>query len=349
MVLVYNSKSVKNMDETIKDAILAAGVPLSVYTDCYTDLGPANRSALKRFVNICSKISQNKLPIPPSPFIELIVDRTTGKSKQDFTGSVDGKKGTGKSYTGGYECGRYAIETAEKLGGDPKDYFSLENCALLEDTEGITRILNEAEKYQAILIDDAGVAVSNRDFATQKNKNFNKIITVCRTMRWFVLQNAPISSHIDLQQRELMDMIGHIYKSYHEDGFNIVKFNSSETKYRFGKKRVYEKRYSFFDRKFDFYCAYSPDVLDPFKGFTAKYDKQRDEAAIRLINEITVTEKDRKNPVSPRAKKRKENIEKYGQRIKDMLEEGRSARYITSKTGLTDHMINVIAAEMGMK
>jgi len=337
------------MDQTIVDAIVAAGVPLSVYTNCYTDLGPANRSALKRFVNICSLISQNHLPLPPSPLIEFVVDRTTGESKQDFTGSIDGKKGKGKSYTGGYENGRYAIEVADRWGQDPKDYFSLDNCALLEDTEGITRILDEAEKYQAIMIDDAGVAVSNRDFATQKNKNLNKIMTVCRTKRWFVMQNAPMSSHIDLQQRELMDMIGHIYKSYHKDGFNIVKFNSSESVFRFGKKRVYEKRYSFYDRKIDFYCAYSPDVLDPFKGFTKKYEKQREEAANRLISEITVTEKERKNPISNRAKKRKENIEKYGQRIKDMLEEGRSARYITSKTGLTDHMINVIAAEMGMK
>jgi len=184
MVLVYNSKSVKNMDETIRDAILAAGVPLSVYENGYVDLGPSNRSALKRFVNICSKISQNKLPIPPSPFIEFIVDRTTGKSKQDFMGILSGKKGMGKSWTGGYDCGRYAIEVADRWGQDPKDYFGLENCVLLEDVEGVTKILDEMEKHQAIMIDDAGVAIGNRDFATQKSKNLNKITMTCRTKRW---------------------------------------------------------------------------------------------------------------------------------------------------------------------
>jgi hypothetical protein len=349
MVLVYNSRSVKSIDESIKQTIIDAGVPISVYENCFTDLGPSNKSALKRFVNICSIISQKKLPLPPSPFIEFIVDRTTGKSKQDFTGSVDGKKGMGKSYTGGYECGRYAIEVSDRWGQDPKDYFSLNNCALLEDTEGITKILDEAEKYQAIMIDDAGVAVSSRDFATQKNKNLNKIMTVCRTKRWFVMQNAPMSSHIDLQQRELMDMIGHIYKSFHEDGFNIVKFNSSNSIYRFGKKRVFEKRFSFFDRKIDFYCAFSPDILDPFAGFTDKYDIQRETAANKLISDITVSEKSRNNPITNREKKRQENIERYGEKIRKMVSCGDSNRSICRATGLTDHMVNRIVSELSLK
>jgi hypothetical protein len=146
-----------------------------------------------------------------------------------------------------------------------------------------------------------------------------------------------------------MDMIAHIYKPFHEAGFNVLKINSSESTFRFGKPHTFEKRFSFFDRKFDFWCCYSPDILDPFKGFIEKYDKQREEAANKLISSITVQEKARANPVSPRAKKRAENLEKYGQRIKDMLQEGKSARQITRATGLTDHMVNIIASEMGMK
>jgi hypothetical protein len=293
MVLVYNSRTVKTMDESIKELIINANVPLCIYTNNYADLGPRNNSALDRFAIICTNISKYNLPLPPSPFIEFVVDRTTGKSKQDFTGTIDGKKGMGKSYTGGFECGRYAIELADRWGQDPTDYFSLENCALLEDTEGITKILDEAEKYQAILIDDAGIAVGSRDFATQKNKNLNKILTVCRTKRWFLMQNAPLTSQIDLQQRELMDMSGHIYKSFHKAGFNLVKINSIEHTYRNGKRKVFERKFIFYDRKMDFYCAYSPDVLDPFEGFTDKYDKLREEAANNLISEVT----DRKSVV----------------------------------------------------
>jgi len=346
MVLVYNSRTVKDMPEEDKERILAAGVPPTVYTDCYTELGPANKSALKRFVKICDKIYKNNLPLPPSPFIEFVVDRTTGTSKQDFTGMVDGKKGKGKSYSTGYLLGRYAIEVADRFGQDPKDYFTLENCALLEDTQGITKILDEAEKYQAIMIDDASIAMGSRDFATQKNKNLNKIMTVCRTKRWFVMQNAPMTSHIDLQERELMDMSAHIYKSYHEGGFNIVKINSIDSSYRMGRKRIFEKRYSFYDRKIDFYCAYSPDILDPFEGFIEKYDKQREEAANRLIKEIGIQEKGRMNPVNKREQNQLEYLERHGWTIKKMKEEGISNYQISAETGLTPHMINVLYARL---
>lgn len=348
MVLVYNSRTVKNMDDAIKEQILAADVPLSVYTDCITDLGPRNRSAMGRFANICSAIIREGLPLPPSPFIEFVADRTTGKSRQDFTGTLDGKKGMGKSYSTGYEQGRYAMEVADRWGQDPKDYFSIDNCALLEDTDGITKILDEAEKYQAIMIDDASVALGSRDFATQKNKNLNKIMTVCRTKRWFVMQNAPMSSHIDLQERELMDMSAHVYKSFHEAGFNLIKINSVNSVYRAGKKRVYEQRFTFYDQKIDYYCAYSPDILDPFKGFISKYDKQREEAANRLISEVTGSEQERKNPVDKRAEKLREAMEKHGQTIKDMMEEGKSFRAICRKTGLTDAMVNKVIPQMGL-
>jgi hypothetical protein len=349
MVKVYNSRTVSSMPQEDIDAIIAAKVPMEIYTSNYTDLGPANRSALGRFANICQAVLDNKLPIPPSPFIEHIVDLTTGKSKQDFSMTMDAKKGAGKSWSGGYIGARYATEVADRWGHNASDYFSLENCALLEDTEGISNILETAEKYQAIMIDDAGTAIGSRDFAQQKNKNFNKILTVCRTKRWFVILNSPMATHLDLQVRELVDASAHIYKSFHDKEFNIYKINITESKFRFGKKHIFERRFSFFDRKFDFWCAYSPDKLDPFKGFTAKYDKQREEAANRLITKISADEKERKNHVSPREKKKKENLEKYGTTVKQMLEEGKSFREIARKTGLSDYMLNITIAEMGLK
>lgn len=349
MVLVYNTKNVKTMPQEIKDEITKAGVPLEIYNTGFVDLGPSNRSAIKRFANICSDISKYNLPLPPSQIIEFIAGRTTGKSKQDFTAIVDAKKGQGKSWSSAYLAGRYAIEIAERFGQNPQDFFTLENCALLEDTEGITKILDEADKQQAIIIDDAGTAIGSRDFAQQKNKNFNKILATCRTKRWFVILNVPISSHIDVQVRELVDANIHIYKSFHEGGFNLLKINSSESIFKFGKKKVIEKRFSFFNRKFDFWCAYSPDVLEPFVGFTEKYDKQRDEAANRIISDITIQEKDRGNPISKRDKKRLEALTKHGKTVQVMLEQGKSARQITKATGLTDHMINIIASELGLK
>lgn len=349
MVLVYNSRTVKDMDPVIIAALQEHGIPHSVYVNSFMDLGPHNKSALNRFVAICRDIIKFDLPIPPSPFIEFVADRTSGKSKQDFTMIIDAKKGFGKSYSSAYVAGRYAMEMADRFKQNPKDYFSLENCALLEDTEGITKIMDEAEKQQAIIIDDAGTAIGSRDFAQQKNKNFNKILATCRTKRWFVILNVPISSHIDVQVRELVDATVHIYKPFHELGFNILKINSSESNYRFGKKKVFEKRFSFFNRKFDFWCAYSPDVLEPFTGFSEKYDKQRDDAANRIIRDITAQEKDRGDPRTSREKKRQEYLEEYGGQIREMVACGDSNRKICRATGLTDHMVNRVISELNLK
>lgn len=349
MVQVFNTENIKDMTPEQEQQIIDEGVPISIYKQGLMELGPSNKSALRRFANICTTISLKQLPIPPSQFVEFVAKRTTGKSKQDFTAIVDAKKGYGKSYSSAYLAARYAMQIAYQFDQNPKDYFTLENCALLEDTEGITKILDEADKQQAIIIDDAGTAVGSRDFAQQKNKNFNKILATCRTKRWFVILNVPISSHIDVQIRELIDANIHIYKPFHEAGFNLLKINSSESLFKFGKKKVIEKRFSFLGKKFDFWCAFNPDVLDPFKGFTDKYDKQRDDAANRIISDITVQEKDRGNPMTKQEKKRQEAVQKHGKTIQMMFERGDSARKMTAATGLTDHMINIVKAEMGIK
>lgn len=349
MVRVYNTRNVLEMPEEDKEKIKAAGVSLNVYSQSLASLGPSNGRAVGQFSGLCTRISKNHLPIPPSRLIEFIVDRTTGQSKQDFSMTLDAKKGQGKSYTSGYIAGRYAIEIADRLGQQPKDFFSLNNCALLEDTDGISRILETAEKHQVIIIDDAGTAIGSRDFAQQKNKNFNKILTVCRTKRWFVILNSPMATHLDLQVRELVDAAAHIYKPYHADGFNIYKVNSTESLIRFGKKKVIEKRYSFNNKKFDFYCAFSPDILDPFKGFTKKYDEQREEAANRMISDISAQEKERKEDLPKSERRKREATEKHGETIRKLMEEGKSFREIARKTGLSDYRMNQIIAELNLK
>ena len=193
------------MGQDLRDNIVAHGVPISVYDNALVDLGPANHSSLARLANLATNITKYNLPIPPSPFIELIAGRTSGDSKQDFSMLMDGPKGKGKSYSSAYIQGRYAMEMAERFGQDPKDFFTLDNCVLLEDTEAITRIAEEADKYQGILVDDAGTAVGSRDFQQEKNKNVNMLLSVCRPRRWFLLFNSPVKTHIDLQIRELVE------------------------------------------------------------------------------------------------------------------------------------------------
>lgn len=327
------------IDNYNKDPHTVTLVPMEIYTNGYTPLGAANTSALKRMANIASAILRYNLPIPPSSFIEWLARRIGGKSKQDFSFMMDGDKGTGKSYSSAYFGGRFGMTMGEIWGGEPDDYFAIGNCCLLEDTKEIVNLLLQAKRQQYIIIDDAGIAVGSRDFAEQKNKNFNKIHATCRTKRWCLGLNVPVGTHLDLQIREVVNAKMNAYKSFHEDGFNIIKINSSSTKVRLNKKFPQEKRYSFHGKKYDFWVAYSPDILPVYKGFTKEYDRQRDESTDRVIRQVVALEEAAEQVNTERNKQWEKLKKTYIPKIKKLIaEEGKPVvTHIMQKTGLTQY------------
>jgi len=362
---IYNSRSAKHITQEDIDAILAANVPIEMYTKGYLDLGARTSTAVGRMASYFTSIYKNHLPLPPSPFIEYVVGRTSGDSKQDFSATLDGKKGSGKSRTSnGLGC-RYGIEMADIInerddtGMKPTDFFTLNNCALLEDTKAISKIMSISEKYQLIVIDDASVALGSRDFAQQKNKNFNRLLTTCRTRRWAIILNVPMASHLDLQIRELVDAKMSIYKSFHAGGFNILKINSSDIQFRLNKKYTYERRLSFFGKKFDMWGAFSSDVFEGcyggcYNGYDEKYDKQRDQATTRILEETSKEEDEMADPRGKREKKWDALREEFIPVIKKLLEntdnigdDGKPVILrLTKETGLNREQIIRLIAEI---
>lgn len=331
------------MPDEDRDKITRAGLPVEIYTNGYADLGPANGSALGRAAFVARKIINNNLPVPPSSFIELVCDQTSGKSKQDFRMTMDGKPGMGKSTSCFYLGGRYGIEMADRLNKDPTDFFSMDNCVLLQDTDGVMQLLEKAEPQQCVVIDDAGVAAGSRDFQTTSNKNLNKIYQTCRTKRWFTIFNLPVITHIDLQIRELVNAKSRVYQKYHNDGFNILKINESEISTT-GKKNVeYKHRFAPVDgKKLDFYAAYSIEMFDCYKGFMETYDKLRDEAATRLICDTAEEERDKKSGITPSQKKFKEEVDEHYDTIRNLKIEGGSIKEMMRRTLLSEYKINKI-------
>ena len=304
-------------------------------------MGAQNHAALKRFIAYTKWVIATQKNVPRAPFVKHIAARITGKDKQDFSMILSGRKGSGKSYSSLRICQMVAKAVAEELKGKPEDYFTLDNCCLLEDTDMINKIIKTAGKHQIILIDDAGVAVGSRDFATQKNKNFNKLLATCRTKRWMILLNVPAKSHIDKQIRELVDCWGKVYKSCHEDGFNVLKINMVEIS-ESRENQTYIKRYTFDRHKIDFWSVLSPD-----QQTSDQYDVRRDAAAQRIIDsQITGEEA----PVlSKREMHRQNMLNKYSERIVQMINGGKSASEVVRKCpGLSDSMLRTLRAELGV-
>ncbi len=355
MVLAYTTRTVKDMDDNTRNLIISAGIPLEIYTTGLIHLGPNNKQALERFANIVTKITYNQLPLPPDRFVEFVVDTTSGTvTKADYRMTLDALPSYGKSYTSIEKAARYAMDLAERWGQDPKDYFTLTNCALLQDTEGVTALMDSLGKYQAVVIDDAGVSAGNRNWNSPENKAIGAIMQTCRTKRWFLTWNMPNRKFVDNQIRDLVYAKAQIYKPCHAAQFNILKINSVKTNPDDPMQKEYRHRFSFDGRKVNFHASFSPELLDPYKGLIEKYDAGRDLAGDALIHDRAIRQKQLKIDRKPSAEKKREEWQekvskhyKYVvQQVKAAEQEGREVNRtkIREYTGLTDrNVIDMIA------
>jgi hypothetical protein len=362
MVFCFNTRNVSEMTEETKEDIVNHGVPLEVYTTGIAWLGAKNRKAVEKAANMATLISYYKLPIPPSRFIEFIVGQTTGTSKRDYRIMIDGKPGDGKSYVSFGTGARYGIESAayakwcydhddEKgvntdwiMGTKPRNYFSLDNCALLQDSEGVTNLMDHTEKRQCVIIDDAGVAASSQSWQSPEVKALGAIMQTCRTKRWFLIYNAPNRKMVSNQVRELVYAKGFIYKPCHDAQMNLIKINSTEVDTSDPKNKEWKNRFSFDDKKIDFYAVYHPDLLGPYKGMIDKYDALRDAAGDSLIHVKAVEQHELKNPTTKTEKKFQDLVNQHYPFVKAEIEKlgnmnalNRSA--IRRATGLSDRNV----------
>ena len=344
-IYVDDDGEIQLFDETPEQAAKreekSSRTPIEVPCDGLLRFDVKNKTIIQRAAKIASEIVRRKLKMPRCLFAMYIAKRVTGRDKQDFTMIMTGRKGTGKSYSSLRICQLIAIEIANIMGTKPEDYFTIDNCALLEDSEGINRLVKTAGMYQILLIDDAGVAMGSRDFATQKNKNFNKLLSTCRTKRWVIILNVPAKSHIDKQIRELVDCHAQVYASFHDMGYNFVKFRSVEINEQ-DKNKVYLKMYVFDGRKIDFTVVFSPD-----EATAHEYDIRRDAAAQKLID-ATITG-DEPDKITKTEQRRTELRDKYQCTITTMLQEGKSASAVVRACpGLSDATLRRIRADLGV-
>jgi hypothetical protein len=248
------------------------------------DLGPNNGSAITRLAIYADRLLKTNDPIPDSPFAAWAAGRVCGIDKQDLVIFLAGRRGSGKSYSALWIAMRIAMAIARIKGGKWRDYFNLDrNIATLENTQRVMSILNEVGPNSVVIIDDASLAINNRNWASQQNKNFNAILTICRDRRWCLIFTAPLKKMADNQVRDMVDITATVYKPYHADinnrgGFNILKIVSGDIATS-GKE--YTKKMHFEKKKIDFWVTFRPDL-----DVVAEYDKLRAEGSKKVCENI---------------------------------------------------------------
>ncbi|MDD3645562.1 MAG: zonular occludens toxin domain-containing protein [Bacteroidales bacterium] len=286
------------------------------------DLGAANKSCINRLSHYAQTLANDVEHIPPSPFIEWAADRVAGKMGVKFTPKYDlilfiqGRRGSGKSYTALYLAKRLAVAVAKRRGGTWEDFFTIDNVAALEDTERVIELLSNKGKNQIIIVDDCSLAISNRSWNSPSNKNWNALLSVCRTNNWIVIMTAPLKSHVDNQTREMTDFTATIIKSSHALGFNILKILSSEIS---PSGVEYNHHFSVGKTKVRYWVSFRPD-----KDLVAQYDKEREQSAIRLNQRIVETgsycgKGAGVKKTSTIERNLQENLNKHSEKVKQLL------------------------------
>jgi hypothetical protein len=135
---------------------------------------------------------------------ELFGSRITSRHNQNAILNIVGKQGMGKSNAALYIATETAKWIAKHKGGKPEDYFTIDNCAIME-LDTIIPIVKNVDKlrYNIFILDDIGASYGARDYQNVVNKAFNKIIQTFRDSNTLVILTMPDDFLIDKVPRKL--------------------------------------------------------------------------------------------------------------------------------------------------
>lgn len=145
-----------------------------------------------------------------------------------------GKTGTGKSNAALDLAYKTSVYMANKLGGAPEDYFTMDNVAIIS-MDSIISVMKGMKYRNIYILDDIGTGWNARDFAKKKNKIMNNIIQTFRKYETLLILTLPDTFLIDSVPRNLLHYQIEMDQQRFDAGLTIGKIFSVVRKYRKGK------------------------------------------------------------------------------------------------------------------
>lgn len=185
-----------------------------------------------------------------------------------------GDEGTGKS-TG-------AIHYAMKVG---KDLFKMEEH-ICYDPLGFLKLVDTCPKYGVILVDEAGEAMFNRDFASKMNKAIVKTSQQCRDRNLLIIFNLP---SIDLLDSKLVRRC----KTY--TIYEAPKFQRGKSLWHQPQRRRYDpKQIPWFELQFIYWFQdLPPKIRDEYKTIKTREGEARVAKYIEELEKAQNREEDK--------------------------------------------------------
>ena len=136
---------------------------------------------------------------------DRIANTITSRYNQNVTMIFVGGTGSGKSYAAVRLALEVSKRVAVKKGGDASDYFSVESNTSVIDVMKFFDVLDHAQKWNTVLLDDAGIGINSRRFMDMINITINNITQTYRTLNLFTILTVPEMFFVDKVMRSLTD------------------------------------------------------------------------------------------------------------------------------------------------
>lgn len=134
-----------------------------------------------------------------------IANTITNKYNQNVTMIFVGGTGSGKSYAAIRLALEVSKRVAEVKGGVFSDYFDATKNMSVIDIMKFFDVLDNAQKWNTVILDDAGIGVNARKFQDTINITVNNITQTYRTLNLFTILTVPEMYFIDKILRSLTD------------------------------------------------------------------------------------------------------------------------------------------------
>lgn len=163
--------------------------------------------------------------MPHLDFCLEIAEQITSNFDQHVTMMITATTGAGKSWAGLSIAECVSQYVAEIKGGEPIDYFNIDNVAIITRDE-LMRVMSTKMdiKYSCLGFDDIGAyGWSSRDFMSDFSQALSSVYQTFRTKTNFVYLTVPNDALVDINARRLTKYTMDIVQSHFDEGYIIAK------------------------------------------------------------------------------------------------------------------------------
>lgn len=137
-------------------------------------------------------------------FAEIVCDKICSGYDQHIIMLIEGKTGDGKSNASLDLAYNVSLLMADRLGGVPSDYFTIDNIAILTGEE-VLRIAQNIKPHGIYILDDVGAeGLSARNWQSDINEVMTKILQTFRTNENLLIMTVPDRGFVDKIARNLL-------------------------------------------------------------------------------------------------------------------------------------------------